>query len=54
MISDIERLTPDLCAIGDDNFRYRTSQWKPSGPAGGSSVFRFVMGAITGDYAGTG
>lgn len=24
MISDIERLTPDLCAIGDDNFRYRT------------------------------
>lgn len=24
MISDIERLTPDLCAIGDDNFRSRT------------------------------
>ncbi len=32
MISDIERLTPDLCAIGDDNFRYRTVSPKSPGP----------------------
>ena len=31
MISDIERLTPDLCAIGDDNFRYRIVSPKSPG-----------------------